>query len=1057
MIHTRLLGEHRRGNRKRHTTGGARLHRRARFEELESRQLLSITLPTITAQTLSAGAPLSVALNGSSDHTVSYSVAVSNSSLTNSAVLTATIPEGNPSLRITVDDVGDSIHGDMVFQLAEDLAPEAVDTIIDLVNNTSIRDMPFYDGLTFHRILENFMIQGGDPSGDGTGGPGFSSDEQYNSELQFTSFGILALANSNTSVTSDTDDSQFFITTSPYRYGDFRYTILGFLTEGGEVLDQIQNVPVHENSIGEESEPDNTVTMTTVMTFTDTQNGVLRLSVPDETTGSADVTVTATDSVTLETTSQTFHLTVVADTYNDPPYLDAISPIVTSVNAPVSFDVPATDVEGDAILYGSYVLPDDSNPDLTITVNSSTGHATLTPTGGISGVYSVMVGVRASTVLSGQNPSWDTQRVPVYINPAAPAGVTLLSTAYDGVTNLNNTSDKTLQFQVTGVLSGTNVKLYAGSTLIGEDIALGTSITITTNGTATLPDGVNSITATQTLEDQMVNVGNLNTTVDLTSASSSSLTITVDTTSPEITVLNGTTVISSGATTPIDLGSAYYLQAGTSVTLTIRNDGGQLLTLTTPFASTSHFTLGQPDVTTLAARQTTTFTVTLDTDAVWTGSEQISFVNNDADGGDGVESPFTFVVSGSVTKLHDSSTAGMYNPATSRFYLRNSNDVGTANVTFSYGPASAGWTPLVGDWDGDGTVTIGLYDPSISRFYLRNSNNIGMANVTFSYGPANSGWKPIVGDWNADGLDTVGLYDPAKSRFYLRNANTSGMANVTFAYGPGGAGWTPLVGDWDGDGLDTVGLYNPSISRFYLRNTNSNGTANVTFIYGPGSAGWKPITGDWNADGTDTIGLYNPSISRFYLRNSNSNGTANTTFIYGAGGVGWLPVVGDWDGVTYGLCAADGAVVDAPDATPLSASLLQPLVAEAIARWTAAGLPASSLSAIKSASIIVTDLPGAYLGTANGHTISIDVNAAGRGWFVDPTPSADEEFAASAGGGQLLAVDPRAVDRIDLLSVIEHELGHLAGFADLDALSDDLMSGTLGVGIRRDPVSGVLG
>ena len=62
-----------------------------------------------------------------------------------------------------------------------------------------------------------------------------------------------------------------------------------------------------------------------------------------------------------------------------------------------------------------------------------------------------------------------------------------------------------------------------------------------------------------------------------------------------------------------------------------------------------------------------------------------------------------------------------------------------------------------------------------------------------------------------------------------------------------------------------------------------------------------------------------------------------------------------------------------------------------------------------------------------------------------------EEFAPSPSGRQLRAVDPRAADRIDLLTVVAHELGHIAGFDDLGAVTDELMSGVLGVGVRRNP------
>ena len=77
----------------------------------------------------------------------------------------------------------------------------------------------------------------------------------------------------------------------------------------------------------------------------------------------------------------------------------------------------------------------------------------------------------------------------------------------------------------------------------------------------------------------------------------------------------------------------------------------------------------------------------------------------------------------------------------------------------------------------------------------------------------------------------------------------------------------------------------------------------------------------------------------------------------------------------------------------------------------------------------------------------LDQNAAGYGWFVDTTPALDEEFTPS--NQQLRAVDPRAVDRIDLLTVAERELGRVAGFDDLDALGDNLMSGMLGAGSWR--------
>ncbi len=577
-----MIGFHRRGRGRRpglasHST---KLRRRVCFETLESRQLLSITLPTLADQTLLAGAPLSVALDVSgTSGTVGYTVSVSNSSLTNATVsnpqLAVVVPTGNPSLRLTVDDDADGIHGDLVFELFDDLAPETVSRIIGLVNDTSIRGVPYYEGLTFHRVIDGFMIQGGDPNGDGTGGPGFQFDDEFNAALQFTGPGLLAMANSG----RDTNGSQFFVTVEPYRSGDFQYTIFGMLTEGSDILQQINAVATDSND-----RPVNDVAITSASIFYDTQNAMFRISAPDGTTGSADVTVTATDNITSESTSQTFHLTVAADTTNDPPFLGSISPIVTTADTPVAFDIPATDVEGDAMYFDGYVLPDNSNPDLTLSIDNSTGHATLTPTNGITGVYSVALGVE-----SPNSGVWDSQAVPVYINPAAPSGVTLLaasdtgSSDLDGLTNLDNSNGKTLQFQVDGVLAGATIRLYADNVLIGQATATDTSVIVTTNGTVTLTDGAHSITATQTLVDQAVNVGNLHAAVDLASETSSPLAISIDTTAPQFnfTAITGAAVgvpYACQAATDENPGSGVTYQLLESPTGMIIDAGSGLLT-----------------------------------------------------------------------------------------------------------------------------------------------------------------------------------------------------------------------------------------------------------------------------------------------------------------------------------------------------------------------------------------------------------------------------------------------------------------------------------------------
>jgi len=399
--------------------------------------------------------------------------------------------------------------------------------------------------------------------------------------------------------------------------------------------------------------------------------------------------------------------------------------------------------------------------------------------------------------------------------------------------------------------------------------------------------------------------------------------------------------------------------------------------------------------------------------------------------------------------LHGSDTLGLQAPTAGAFFLRNSLSAGNADNSFYYGPPGAGWQPVIGDWDGDGIDTVGLYDPTQSAFFLKNTNSAGSADVAFIYGPGGLGWQPIVGDWDNNGIDTVGLYNPTASTFFLRNAHGGGIADLAFVYGPAGLGWQPMVGDWNADGIDTVGLYNPTTSTFFLRNTNDSGVAHSMFAYGPAGLGWQRLAGDWNADGQDTVALYDPTGANFFVKNSLSGGYADQVVNYGPAGLGWTPLVGDWDGPGSPLLAADG--LPATDALPaLTGAELQPIALEAVAAWGGLGLSPAQLQSLGSVRFVVTDLPGALLGWTEGNTVFLDSNAAGRGWFVDSTPGRNEEFARHA-DGRLAALDPRAIDRIDLVTVVSHELGHTLGLDDLDAASQALMGDRLPTGIRRLP------
>ncbi len=258
------------------------------------------------------------------------------------------------------------------------------------------------------------------------------------------------------------------------------------------------------------------------------------------------------------------------------------------------------------------------------------------------------------------------------------------------------------------------------------------------------------------------------------------------------------------------------------------------------------------------------------------------------------ESGEIYVVgSGTVQRITNPSapprhTIGLYRPSAMSFYLRNSNTAGFPDVTAPYG-ASAD-IPIVGDWDGDGTVTIGVYRPSTSTFYLRNTNTTGAPDITVPFGDGPGGDIPIAGDWDGNGTWTIGVYRPSMSTFYLRNSNTAGLPDLSIPYGAPGD--VPIVGDWDGNGSVTIGVFRPSNNSFFLRNSNVTAFPDISLQFGAPRD--VPLAGDWDGNGTMTIGLFRPSGNLFFLRNSNTAGFPDITVPYGAAGDS--PLVGNWNG-----------------------------------------------------------------------------------------------------------------------------------------------------------------
>ncbi len=123
--------------------------------------------------------------------------------------------------------------GTMRAEIFQDKAPTTAKNFLSLVNKG------FYNGLTFHRVIPGFMIQGGCPKGNGTGGPGYTIPDEFHPSLKHDALGILSMANAG----PNTGGSQFFITVAPTPWLNGKHAIFGKLISGQDVAEKIVNVP----------------------------------------------------------------------------------------------------------------------------------------------------------------------------------------------------------------------------------------------------------------------------------------------------------------------------------------------------------------------------------------------------------------------------------------------------------------------------------------------------------------------------------------------------------------------------------------------------------------------------------------------------------------------------------------------------------------------------------------------------------------------------------------------------------------------------------------------
>ncbi|MEX2357888.1 MAG: peptidylprolyl isomerase [Pirellulaceae bacterium] len=916
---------------------------------------------------------------------------------TSSGHAETTVLQQNRSLRITMAG-----YGVMEFQLFEDLAPRVTNRIIQLAESG------FYDGLTFHRILEDFMIQGGDPNGNGTGGSSLGQfADQYHPDLRHNTPGMLSMAKSF----DDTNNSQFFITQTPQRPLDFQHSVFGVMTKGHKVLDAIAEIAVVDDPANgikpEDGVPFTAVTMSKVEVFQDTDNAVLKLKSLPGITADDTVTVTVSDPDG-NTTQRTFNVSFEPAPQNSNPFLNYVPDIVLPVGGTAQFQLSTTNVHNATLHYFDHArLNQGSVPastgiaappaGFTYSVNPTTGLLQVETDSELTGSFYIVVGVAGTaTPSTGQV---DYQFIRMTIGESPVLNDFIRGMDEDATTTFNPTTNDTAP----------------GSSISANSVRL---TSLPEVGTAQ----VNSATGQITYKPPQDYFG----------------TVTFDYVATNALGLAGTPATITIVVSPVNDSSTAY----DDIFQADRNTAAMLDVLRNDDKGADNEADDPVTIQVLATSQAGGQLAVVDGKVQYTPPS--GFVGTDT---------FTYTLDDNGLTSDATVTIEVQERAAFAISITDQPSSVDPQGQRSALPQSLEW---VDEWSGF-WVEVWASSDSVAQ------NGVSAAAATLSFDPA----MFEVDSYQLGGsfTDEGSSFDNATGTFTLSGSASASnlghnsrvlLGRVLFKPASEGPGISaPLVGESLGVQVDQF-LSIDSVSL----------TANGTTVDEPTTNAMPPtrfipVVYDLNNDGR--IGL--EDVAKFIASQGNPQPGSGASFIdfTGSGSVnmddfrqlvrfyGATRGGDEAMGYSHGLIAM--AMTDAMTASMFHVSTVTPPPVDHTLFLDAASKILENLNQPEDGSLASTpltikivDLPGGQLARTQGSVIEIDYNAAGHGWFFDATPTQPEAFSLDTATGRYQAhAEGPAAGLIDFTTVLLHELGHLTGERHSDS---GLMSPYLAPGER---------